>query len=87
MIWLVHPLKKSVIAKQNFHLLKQSPSKNLQRRLPRRASSAMTRCLSTVIAIDRLFPLRWLASAGHRRAFTFLLDQKSNKKPSFSASS
>jgi len=29
---------------------------------------------------ENFFPLRGLASAGRRRAFTFLLDQKSNKK-------
>jgi hypothetical protein len=32
------------------------------------------------VRIGTVFPLRWLASAGRRRAFTFLLDQKSNKK-------
>jgi hypothetical protein len=79
-IRLVHLLKKSVFAKLIFHLLKQSPSKNLQKEIASLCLLAMTRCLRIVIATDKLSAARACLGWPPKGFLLFLDKKKQNSR-------
>jgi len=73
---LVNSLKKSVIAKQIFHLLKPISIEESAKEIASSCLLAMTRYVIIVIG----FSVARLASAGRRRALFFFLTKRSKVK-------